>query len=142
MGPPTMVEAVVVALDTSATFALMNRRDPEHERVRAAFEKETGPFIVPAGTLAEITYLIRERLGERALDEFLRNLQIGALTLDCGENDFARIRELALGYGNLPLGVADAAVIACTERRGGRVMTLDRREFAVVAAEGSITVIP
>jgi predicted nucleic acid-binding protein len=33
-------------------------------------------------------------------------------------------------------------VIACAERNGGRVLTLDRRDFDVVAGEGVITVLP
>jgi predicted nucleic acid-binding protein len=35
---------------------------------------------------------------------------------------------------DLPLGFADAAVIACAESKGGRVLTLDRRHFDVVRA--------
>ena len=45
-------------------------------------------------------------------------------------------------YADLPLGFADAAVIACAERNGGRVMTFDRSDFDVVAAEGPITIVP
>jgi hypothetical protein len=37
---------------------------------------------------------------------------------------------------------SDAAVIACAERSGGRVLTFDLRDFGVVAAEGTITVLP
>jgi predicted nucleic acid-binding protein len=45
-------------------------------------------------------------------------------------------------YADLPLGLTDAMVVACTERNGGRVLTLDRRHFGVVAGEGTITVLP
>ena len=31
---------------------------------------------------------------------------------------------------------------ACAERNGGKVVTLDRRDFGVVAREGTITVLP
>lgn len=120
----------------------MNRRDAAHVRVRDAFNHEPGPFFIPAGTLAEITYLIERRLTPDALDEFLRNFESRAVTLDCGESDFPRIRALVRRYQNLPLGFADAAVIACSERRGGRVMSLDRRDFDIVAREGTITVVP
>jgi hypothetical protein len=41
-------------------------------------------------------------------------------------------------YESLPIGFADASVIACAERSGKRVMTLDRRDFSVVAREGRI----
>jgi predicted nucleic acid-binding protein len=39
------------------------------------------------------------------------------------------------------LAFADAAVVECAERHGGRVMTLDGH-FAIVAREGRIAVLP
>jgi predicted nucleic acid-binding protein len=62
--------------------------------------------------------------------------------LDCGEQDFARVRTLVRRYADLPLGLVDAAVLACAERNGGRVLTLDWRHFGVVARVGRITVLP
>jgi predicted nucleic acid-binding protein len=50
--------------------------------------------------------------------------------------------ELAARYADLPLGVADAAVAVCAERHGGRVLTLDRRDFDVVAGEARLEVLP
>jgi len=66
---------------------------------------------------------------------------VAAQSLDCGEDDFPRIRELVTRYADLPLGFADAAVVACAERNGRRVLALDR-DFAVVAREGTIVVLP
>lgn len=45
-------------------------------------------------------------------------------------------------HADLRLGFSDAAVIACAEERGRRVLTLDRRHFEVVAREGTIEVLP
>ena len=44
-------------------------------------------------------------------------------------------------YKDLPLGFGDAAVVACAERTGGRVLSFDRRDFSVVAGEGTITLL-
>ena len=82
--------------------------------------------------------MLETRAGVRALGSFLENLDNGALLLDCGNSDFSRIRELVERYRNLPLGFADAAVIACAERRGKRVLTYDQRDFSVVAREGTL----
>ncbi len=76
------------------------------------------------------------------LDTFLNDLETGSYALDCGEQDVPRIRELVRRYADLPLGFVDAAVTACAERRGGRVLTLDLRHFGVVAREGTITIVP
>jgi predicted nucleic acid-binding protein len=54
--------------------------------------------------------------------------------------DFVRMRALVARYDNLNLGLADAAVVACAERHGGRVLTTDRRDLRVVAGEGRISV--
>jgi predicted nucleic acid-binding protein len=74
--------------------------------------------------------------------DVLDDFRYGNYELDCGEADFVRIRELVVRYANLPLGFADAAVIACAERRGGRILTFDMRDFTIVAGEGRITVVP
>jgi predicted nucleic acid-binding protein len=110
--------------------------------VRAALEHDGGPFVVPVGILAEIAYLAESRLGLETLDVLLEDLQTGSYSLDAVLTaDLPRIRDLARRYADLPLGFADAAVIACAERNGGRVLTLDD-DFAVVAREGTITRFP
>jgi predicted nucleic acid-binding protein len=133
----------VLTLDTSALYAILNRADPDHNRVLQARAADRGPYIVPVGILAEIAYLVEQTLPLAALEGLLTDLQRGTYDLDCGEHDFGRIRELVLRYANLPLGFADAAVIACAERHNGRVLTLDHRDFMVVAhGEATITVLP
>lgn len=132
----------MITLDTSALFALLDRRDPDHASVLAALEADQGPYVVPAGILAEVAFLVESRLGGATMDALLADLDTGAYSLDCGEDDLPRIRELASRYDSLPLGFSDAAVIACAERGGGRVLTLDKRDFDVVAGEGRIAVLP
>lgn len=144
MGAPlaaTRAGAALITLDTSAVIALLDRRDPDHRRLRDTFIEDGGPYIVPAWILAEVGYLVEQRLKAQALDVFLADLETGAFSLDCGDSDVPRIRELVRRYADLPLGVADAAVIACAERNGGRVLTLDA-DFAVVAKERKISIHP
>lgn len=132
----------MITLDTSGLFALLNRADPDHARAVEALGSDPGPFLVPAAILAEIAYLIEHRLGNQVLDAFLVDLVSHDFTLECGEEDLPRVRELVGRYADLPLGFADAAVIACAERSGGSVLTLDTRDFGVVAREGTITLVP
>jgi len=132
----------VITLDTSALYALLNRRDRAHAAAVETLNSDPGPYLVPAATLGEIAFLVEERLGIRVLDLLLADLESGAYTIDCGESDLARARELVRRYEDLSLGYVDAAVIACAERSGGRVMTFDLRDFGAVAAEGTITILP
>lgn len=76
--------------------------------------------------------------GHQLVLRFLQDIRSGEFILDCGENDIPRIAELVARYHDLPLGYADAAVIACAERNGGKVLTLDYRHFGVVARAGLI----
>jgi predicted nucleic acid-binding protein len=133
---------MTLVLDTSGLVAVANRRDPSHRRAVGALEADAGPYVVPAGILAEVAYVLEARLGLASLESFLQDLEDGRLLLDCGERDLARIRALVLRYADLPLGLADAAVVACAERRRGAILTLDRRDFDVVAGEGTIRLVP
>lgn len=132
----------MIVLDTSAIIALLDADDPDHARVSAALATERPPFVIAAGSLSEIGYLIERDYGQRAVAGFLDDIAEGRFTFDCGNDDFGRIRALVLRYEDLSLGVADAAVIACAERSGGRVMTLDRRDFDVVGREIALTLVP
>lgn len=128
----------MLTLDTSGILAALNEQDPHHAQAVAALRADGGPFYVPAGIMAEVAYMIDARLGPDALDAFLADLQDGAFTADCGEGDLPRIRTLVTRYQDLPLGYADAAVVACAERTSARVLTFDLRHFIPVAREGTV----
>jgi uncharacterized protein len=86
--------------------------------------------------------MIETKLGAPVLDAFLGDLISGAFSFDCGDADLARIRELVGRYADMPLGLADASVIACAERTTGRILTFDRRDFGIVAREGQVELLP
>lgn len=132
----------MITLDSSALFALLNRKDPDHRRVKLALQQDTGPYLVPSAILGEISYLIEERLGHHVMDLFLADLISGAYLLDCGEEELYRARKLAMKYADLPLGFVDAAVAACAEVNGGRVLTLDNRDFNILGKEAGLTILP
>jgi predicted nucleic acid-binding protein len=131
----------VLILDSSAVLALISPRDRAHKRVATVVRRDPGPFVLSSSCLGEITYLIATRLDRRRLEIFSDDVADGAFVLDCGEADLRRTAELVRRYGDLPLSYADAAVIACAERRRAPVLTLDR-DFEVVAREGSISLAP
>lgn len=132
----------MITLDTSALLSLLNRRDPDYKRLVRVMSEQPGPYIVPMGALAEIVYMVERRLGGGVLEVFLSDLEDGGYTLECGEEDLPRARALVSRYRDLPLDLTDALVIACAERNGGAVLTLDHRHFGMVAKEGLIRVQP
>jgi predicted nucleic acid-binding protein len=120
----------------------LDARAPRHADVVATIASEQRPFLLPAAAFCEVGYFAQHRYGIRAVDAVLHDLEIGMLKLDCGERDIPRVRQLIARYDDLPLGSADAFVAACAERNGGRVLTLDRRHFDVVARELGLEVLP
>lgn len=137
MGP-----SALITLDTSAIVALLDSRADRHVDTGRALVADGGPYLVPAAILAELAYVIERRLGARALDSVLDDLEAGRYRLECGDEDLPRIRELIHRYASLPLGLADAAVVACSERNAQRVLTVDRRDFDVVGRELGLDVLP
>jgi hypothetical protein len=131
----------VIVLDTSAVLALEDRNDSQHGRALGAI-RAPGPLVLPAGILAEVDYMVTRRIHPAAMTPVLESLEEGSLVLDCGDLDLARVRELIERYADLPLGFADAAVMACAERLDADVLTFDRRDFDVVAGEGSFRIVP
>jgi uncharacterized protein len=132
----------MITLDTSALLALLNAGDPDHARIASQIAQESGPLVLPVSLLGELGYLLERRAPFGTLRSFLRDVVAGAYVLDCGEQDFPRIDALVTRYADLPLGLVDAAVIACAERTGGRVLTLDLRHCGCVAREGTLTILP
>jgi uncharacterized protein len=128
----------VIVLDTSGILALLDSDDPGHARCVGVLADRRLPYLVPAGILGEVAYLIEAKVGTDAVVDFARALDERAFTLDCGQEDFARIAELLSRYADLRLGLADASVMACAERRRAPILTLDFRDFGPVAREGRI----
>lgn len=133
----------MITLDTSGLLAYIRAGDRNHQACRAVIEKDPGPYIIPVAILAEIAYMIEATLAPAVELGFLAELRDGAYQLDWNEVDVARVQQLIQRYHDLPLGFADAVVIACGERNRGRVLSTDFRHFPVVArSEGTITVLP
>ena len=81
--------------------------------------------------VAEVAYLIGQRLGARAEVRFVASLR--DYDVRCPEpEDWNRISGLVEKYADLPLGAADASVIVLADRfRTRLILTTDRRHFRV-----------
>jgi predicted nucleic acid-binding protein len=73
--------------------------------------------------------------GQGALWELVETEALGLLPLDW--KDASRMRELMAKYKDLPMDLADAALVRAAEREKiHRVFTLDRRDFEVYRPAG------
>jgi uncharacterized protein len=132
--------------DSGAIYALYDARDQHHSAVADLIGGEPETIIVPMAIVAEIDYLLRVRLGNRAVLRFLEGIRIGGYVLEpLTPLDVNRCISLVQTYANLNLGIADASVIATAERLGtGRILTVDERHFrAIRSVKGSpFTLLP
>ena len=130
---------MAIVADSGGVYGLYDRRDSAHARLRAAVERERDQLVIPSVVLGELDYLLRVRLGQRALLQFLSDLDAGAFLLETiAPADLRRCAELLEKYSDLDLGLCDAAVVAVAERLGtDRILTVDERDFrAVRSARG------
>ncbi|MCL4206853.1 MAG: PIN domain-containing protein [Pirellulaceae bacterium] len=129
---------MAVVCDTGGVYALYDADDAHHATVKVVVESEPGALLLPTILLAEIDYLFNTRLGVDATLDFLASVEAGAFTLvELMPKDLMRCRELVHQYRDLPLGLADASVIAIAERlRLQRILTIDQRHFRTVNPSG------
>jgi hypothetical protein len=78
------------------------------------------------------------RISPHLQDLLWRMLESGTLRIaDLHADDCARMRHLMRKYRDLPMDLADAALVAIAEReRISRIFTLDRRDFEIYRPAG------
>lgn len=121
----------MIILDTSGIYAFKDESADEHASVRHAVESDPGPFVLSPFVLAELDYLVSQRLGQQAERELLEDVANGAYELaDFGPDDVVTAMELIDRYADLELGLTDASVAVLAARhRTTRVLSLDERDF-------------
>ena len=119
-------------VDAGPLYAAADADDDDHAASRAALSRSDLRLVIPALVVAEAAYFVGRRLGSPAESAFLRG--IGTLDVEAPTSeDFNRMADLVIEYGDFPLGGTDASVIALAERLSARiVVTLDRRHFGAV----------
>jgi predicted nucleic acid-binding protein len=123
---------VIAIVDAGPLYAAADQTDRFPPRVGADTVVVHVPIYGPVLTAAEATYLVGRNLGLLAEAAFVEGLADFEIVPPSGA-DWSRIAELIRTYGSLPLGAADASVIALAERLDTDVVvTFDRRHFTVV----------
>ena len=136
----------MIVADTGPLYALIDRSDSWHRRVKSWWASQPRSIVVPVTVLPEVCYLLQTRISALAEQAFVQAVADGQfLTEPLEPEDVARAAALMLEYADLPLGFVDATVIAIAERLGARdVLTTDRRHFNVIRPKHvkSLTLVP
>jgi predicted nucleic acid-binding protein len=124
----------VLIVDAGPLYATADTSDTNHAACENLLNKASGPLVVGQLIVAEVAYLIGDRLGAQPEIAFAQSIAAGELTVEpVLDSEWARIAELVEHYADLPLGVADASIVVLAERHGvTEIASLDRRHFYVV----------
>ena len=121
----------MILVDTGPLVALIHEDDNEHRICKDTFLTFSEPLGTVWPVLTEALYLLN--FSWEAQNALWEMIQVGAVEiLPLGTDDVGRMRELMRKYRDLPMDLADAALVRVAEReRLRRIFTLDRRDFQI-----------
>jgi predicted nucleic acid-binding protein len=129
------VAATVV--DSGPLVAVIDRSDSHHETCKATLQSLTDPLLSAWPVVTEATYLLAFSWHAQEGPWDLFTSQALALA-PLEPTDVPRLRDLMHKHRDLPMDLADAALVRVAEReRLRRVFTLDRRHFTLYRPAGS-----
>ena len=119
----------MILVDAGPLIALIHTDDAHHARCVATLQSITEPLGTVWPALTEAMYLLSfSWKAQDALWEMVERGVVELLTLD--GRDMSRARDSMKKYKDLPMDLADAALVAVAEREKiRRIFTLDRRDF-------------
>jgi hypothetical protein len=134
----------MILVDTGPLVALIHQDDNQHRICKETFLTFSEPLGTVWPVLTEALYLLN--FSWEAQNALWEMIQAGAVEiLPLGTDDVARMRELMRKYRDLPMDLADAALVRVAEReRLRRIFTLDRRDFQIYRPSriGRFSVLP
>jgi len=121
----------LILVDTGPLVALFDRSDPQHRRCQEAAALLPARLLTVWPVLTEAFFLLSEvRDARESLWSFLANGPVTLSHLD--GDDLPRMKELMAKYADLPMDLADAALVRVAERESfTKIFTLDRKHFSL-----------
>jgi hypothetical protein len=111
--------------------ALLDRSDPYHLTCQEILSSLDDSLVTVWPVVTETMYMLRAYW--QAQEALWEMIEMGAVEiLPIGIDDVPRMKELMRKYRDLPMDLADAALVRVAEReRLRRIFTLDRRDFQI-----------
>jgi len=134
----------MILIDAGPLVALISADDRHHASCRATLARIAEPIVTVWPAFTEAMYLLRgPRRAQGVLWQMVLREAITFLPLTI--DDGPRMRELMDKYRDLPMDLADAALVRVAEREKiTRIFTLDRRDFTLYRPSGigRFTILP
>ena len=126
----------MILVDAGPLVAIIHGNDDFHEPCSEVFRSLKRPPLVVWPAVTEAMHLLS--FSWKAQDALWELLENGSVVLtDLTPVDMPRMRELVRQYRDLPMDLADAALVCVAEReRISRVFTLDRKDFRIYRPRG------
>jgi uncharacterized protein len=131
----------VILVDTGPLVALLDRNDSNHSRcVEASAALPVAPLLTSWPCLTEAMYLIGRRTGAPGQESLWGMIQDSLLEFwNIEPAQVFRMAELMRQYRDLPMDIADAALVVAAECTGTRqVFTLDGHFRIYRLKDGSV----
>lgn len=134
----------MILIDAGPLVALLHRGDRNHARCVAVLRSLREPVSTTWPVLSEAMHLLRFSWeAQDALWDLIVTHALRLIPIDT--TDVPRMRQLMHKYKDLPMDLADAALVRVAEREViRRVFTIDRRDFTLYrpAKIGRFQIIP
>jgi len=126
----------LILIDAGPLVALIDADDAYHDRCVNASAAVDEPAVTVWPAFTEAMSLLKAVPDGQ--DRLWHSLENGGFAIaDLDRDDAARMRYLMRKYRDLPMDLADAALVALAEReRIHRIFTIDRRDFSIYKPAG------
>lgn len=127
----------MILLDTSGVLAALDESDRHHANAVAALASSRPPRLLSPFVLAELDYLLTNRVSPTVAQRFLRDVADGAYQLEPFDNQaVAEALEILEDYPTIGASLADLSIVVLARRyESSDVLTLDERHFRVLRAD-------
>jgi hypothetical protein len=128
----------VIVLDTGGLYAALDANEALHGRAVAALVASTPPRVISPFVLAELDYLIGDRVGHQAQVALIEEVTRGAYRLEpFSSEDLGHAKRIMERYSDLRIGLADASVVVLANRhRTLDLLCTDERHFRALRSPG------
>lgn len=125
-----------VLVDAGPLVALLDRDDAHHSECVDALDAIREPLLTVGPVFTEAMYLLNfSQEAQRALWEMIEAEALDLAALD--REDAPRMKALMQKYRDLPMDLADAALVRVAEREKiKQIFTLDQRHFRAYRPSG------
>ena len=112
-------------IDAGPLIALFNKSDKYHEKIKEFIKNYTGLLTTSWPVITEVCHMLDFNINAQI--DFLKWIKLGGLKVeDIETEEIDKIIKLSEKYSDIPMDLADAALIVISERLGIKeIITID-----------------